>query len=114
MSNVQERLDYLRGEIEAERISYEEIAELQSLAEHIDEEDVVLREWAGIPEHESNGGEVCTGSGAVVRAMPLVFEESVIITRALDLVQKDIHTDPSMKVAIEELKRRLNQTFAGI
>ena len=49
---IKDRLDYLRGEIEAERISYEEIAELQELAEYIDEDDVVLREWAGIPEHE--------------------------------------------------------------
>lgn len=47
---IQERLEYLRGEIEAERISYGEIAELQSLAEYIDSSDVVLLEWAGVPE----------------------------------------------------------------
>lgn len=41
------RLEYLRGEIEAERISYGEIAELQSLAEYIEPGDVVLLEWAG-------------------------------------------------------------------
>lgn len=45
-----ERLEYLRGEIDAERISYSEIAELQDLAEHIDPGDVQLREWAGLPE----------------------------------------------------------------
>lgn len=49
---IPERLEYLRGEIEAERISWGEIAELQDLAEHIDPGDVVLREWAGIPEFE--------------------------------------------------------------
>ena len=49
-STIQERLEYLRGEIEAERISYAEIAELQSLAEYIAPDDVVLREWAGVPE----------------------------------------------------------------
>lgn len=48
------RLEYLRGEIRAERISYGEIAELQSLAEHIAPGDVELLEWAGVPEH---GGE---------------------------------------------------------
>ena len=53
-SEVQERLEYLRGEIEAERISYGEIAELQGLAEHIDPSDVVLLEWAGVPEHEDS------------------------------------------------------------
>lgn len=45
-----ERLEYLRGEIRAERISYEELAELQSLADEIDPGDVELLEWAGVPE----------------------------------------------------------------
>lgn len=44
------RLEYLRGEIQAERISYGEIAELQSLAKYIDKGDVELLEWAGVPE----------------------------------------------------------------
>lgn len=47
---IKDRLEYLRGEIEAERISYEEIAELQDLAPHIEPDDTVLREWAGMPE----------------------------------------------------------------
>ena len=51
MSNtIKERLEYLRGEIKAERISYGELAELQSFAEHIDPTDVLLLEWAGVPE----------------------------------------------------------------
>lgn len=44
------RLEYLRGEIDAERISYGEIIELQGLADHIDSGDVQLLEWAGVPE----------------------------------------------------------------
>ncbi len=44
------RLEYLRGEIEAERISYDEIHELQSLAPYIEPGDVQLLEWAGVPE----------------------------------------------------------------
>ena len=44
------RLEYLRGEIEAERISYSGIAELEDLAEHIDPGDILLLEWAGVPE----------------------------------------------------------------
>jgi hypothetical protein len=47
---IKKRLEYLRKEIEAERISYLEIAELQCLAEFIDKDDVVLLEWAGVPE----------------------------------------------------------------
>ena len=49
---IKKRLEYLRKEIQAERISYGEIVELQSLAPHIEEGDVLLREWAGIPEFE--------------------------------------------------------------
>lgn len=47
---AKKRLEYLRREIIKERISYGEIAELQDLAKYIDEGDVLLREWAGIPE----------------------------------------------------------------
>jgi hypothetical protein len=54
---IQERLEYLRGEIRAERISYGEIAELQGLARHIDKGDVLLLEWAGVPEFSKEGGE---------------------------------------------------------
>lgn len=47
---AKERLEYLRGEIEAERISYAEIAELQSLARFIEPRDTLLLQWAGVPE----------------------------------------------------------------
>lgn len=48
--NVHERLEYLRGELRAERISYGELAELQGLADKIDPDDVELLEPAGVPE----------------------------------------------------------------
>ena len=51
-----ERLEYLRGELRAERMSYGELAELQGLTfnvEHIDPSDVELLEAAGVPEHAS-------------------------------------------------------------
>ena len=47
---IKERLEYLRSEIKAERISTSEIAELQSLASHIDSGDTLLLEWAGVKE----------------------------------------------------------------
>lgn len=53
-TTIAEKLDYLRGEIRAERISYGEIAELQGLVEHIDAGDVELLEAAGVPEHEDD------------------------------------------------------------
>ena len=40
----------LRREIQAERISYGELAELQALAIYIDPSDTLLLEWAGVPE----------------------------------------------------------------
>lgn len=49
---AKKRLEYLRGEIQAERISYGEIAELQSLAPFIEAGDVELLEWAGVPEFQ--------------------------------------------------------------
>lgn len=42
------RLGYLRGELKAERISYAELAELQSLASYIEPGDTELLEAAGV------------------------------------------------------------------
>lgn len=50
-STIKERLEYLRKELRAERISYSELAELQGLAEHIEAGDAELLEAAGVPEN---------------------------------------------------------------
>ena len=50
MNKIKRRLDYLRGELQRERISYGEIAELQSLSKYIDKDDIQLLEWAGVKE----------------------------------------------------------------
>ncbi len=47
------RLEYLRQELRAERISYGELSELQSLVKYIDKGDVELLEAAGVPEHHA-------------------------------------------------------------
>jgi hypothetical protein len=49
--HIKQRLEYLRQELRAERISYEELAELQSLVEHIGKDDIELLEAAGVPEN---------------------------------------------------------------
>jgi hypothetical protein len=49
-ATVADRLDYLRGELRAERISYGELNELQGLSKHIDPSDTELLEAAGVPE----------------------------------------------------------------
>jgi len=51
---IKARLEYLRGEIIAERISYGELAELQDLAKYIDPDDTLLLEWAGVPEFSNS------------------------------------------------------------
>ena len=48
------RLEYLRGQIQAESLSYSEIAELQDLAAHIDPGDLELLQWAGVPESDES------------------------------------------------------------
>ena len=45
-----DRLEYLRGELRAERISYGELVELETLVEFIEPGDVELLEAAGVPE----------------------------------------------------------------
>lgn len=50
MAAIKERLEYLRGEINAERISAAELCDLQWLAEYIEPGDVQLLQAAGVPE----------------------------------------------------------------
>lgn len=52
MKNINTRLEYLRQELRAERISYGELFELQSLAAYIAPDDVELLEAAEVPEFE--------------------------------------------------------------
>lgn len=52
--NTAARLEHLRGELRAERISYGDLVELQSLAAEIDPSDVELLEAAGVPEHDDD------------------------------------------------------------
>jgi hypothetical protein len=49
-TEIKTRLEELRQAIQKENISYGEIDELQSLAEHIDKDDLLLLQWAGVEE----------------------------------------------------------------
>lgn len=51
---IADRLEYLRGQLRAECISYGELAELQGLADHIPAGDVELLEPAGVPEDQAH------------------------------------------------------------
>jgi len=50
MKSIKNRLEYLRKQIQAENISYGEIAELQELREYIDPSDTLLLQWANVEE----------------------------------------------------------------
>ena len=56
-AEAKKRLEELRAEIQAERISMGELLELQSLIPYIDKGDVELLEWAGVPEFEEEPEE---------------------------------------------------------
>ena len=47
------RLESIRQAILDECVSYGELAELQSLIKHIEPGDMLLQEWAGVPESEA-------------------------------------------------------------
>lgn len=47
---IKKRLEALRVELRAERLSYGDIVELQSLSAYIDDDDVELLEAAGVEE----------------------------------------------------------------
>ena len=82
---IKYRLEYLRGEIEAERISYLEIAELQSLVKYIDPEDTLLLEWAGVPEGEKLTG-FAEGNFNILTGETKITKEKMIN----EMVQEDV------------------------
>ena len=56
---AKKRLEEIRKSLKNEDLSYGELAELQSLSQHIDKDDVELRQAAGIPEF-AKGGKLST------------------------------------------------------
>ena len=49
---IDSRLEEIRAEILAERVSQDEICTLQFLSKYIHPSDTLLLEWAGVPEDE--------------------------------------------------------------
>lgn len=51
---IAQRLDSIREAIENQRVSFMELVELEMLGGqgHIDKDDTLLRQWAGLPEEE--------------------------------------------------------------
>jgi hypothetical protein len=53
LTAIENRLEELRKELREERISYGELIELQNLSNYIDENDIELKQAAGIPENKN-------------------------------------------------------------
>lgn len=91
------RLEELRAILRSETISYGELAELQSLAQHIDPGDVELLEAAGVPEQTPSYKEHCTK--APVRVEPFLGKGGgvcVCVTTAQEKnIVATIHKDRS-------------------
>ena len=81
------RLEYLRGELRAERISYEELAELQSLAGQIDPGDVELLEAAGVPESPEEVAPVRTEPVAIFTAVNITQTYLIPDAHVLNLIE---------------------------
>jgi hypothetical protein len=54
VKKIDTRLEELRAEINAERISTAELIELQTLSKFIDSGDIQLLEWAGVEEFDED------------------------------------------------------------
>lgn len=53
MNDPAARLAAIRESIENESVSMGELIELEGLSDHIEGGDVLLLEWAGVPEDEA-------------------------------------------------------------
>ena len=58
---IKRRLEAIRKSIQNENVSYGELAELQSLSQYIDSNDIELRQAASIPEFEDEDEEYAKG-----------------------------------------------------
>lgn len=120
-ADIPARLEYLRGELRAERISYGELAELQSLSAHIDPADVELLEAAGVPEHEAT-----RGTAARIAAKPRTEPADPARDAEYAKAAQDAEGEPSMKtftievsgatqsdveIAIDEVKRLVSEGY---
>jgi len=98
METIKERLEYLRNQLQAENISYGELIELQSLAQHIEPGDVELLQAAGVPEFDT----ICDITGELMDE-GFVIENGIFVTHIKykkDLIK--FFRDPKWQAAVEE------------
>jgi hypothetical protein len=86
---VEERLEYLRGEIRNESISYDEIVELQSMKEYIAPNDVELLQWAGVEEYSEDE----YAKGGAVSPFKNMMENNTITEKEINLIKLRMNND---------------------
>jgi hypothetical protein len=86
---VEERLEYLRGEIRNESISYDEIVELQSMKEYIAPDDVELLQWAGVEEYSEDE----YARGGAVSPFKNMMETNTITEKEINLIKLRMNND---------------------
>lgn len=91
---VKRRLEELRKEIREERISTGEIAELESLKQYIDPSDLLLLQWAGVPEFEEEEEEYTDFSQYDTIAYNLSEEDAV------KLANEQSEKDPNSQIVL--------------
>lgn len=92
-TTTNDRLEYLRGQLRAESMSWGELAELQSLAASIDPGDVELLEAAGVPEYPEDDNH--NGGNEMTRNYIIDYEGNVqaaVLAMAADLMRGDAAT----------------------
>lgn len=100
---ARERLEYLRGELRAQQISYGELYELQNMTEYIEPGDTELLEAAGVPEFPDEARDLTFTLTITVRNVPANLDAGDVATdlaEDLDLFTRD---KPAIQVSPLEL-----------
>lgn len=90
------RLEYLRGELRGECISWSGLHELQNLAPFIDPGDVELLEPAGVPEHPD---DIPTETRAAFAALTEVVRPGGVLALAVAALEDGDYTETAGKLA---------------
>jgi len=100
-----QRLEELREALRSESISYGELVELQSLAEHIDKDDVELLEASGVEEFESDEKSLGDYTDAVFDAM---LETLDVAMDELNQLHNHSRTDDYYEIHMNQLDNIIN------
>jgi polyhydroxyalkanoate synthesis regulator phasin len=115
-AKAKKRLEELRKELRAERISWGELTELQSLKDYIDKDDVELLEAAGVPEFDDDeyakGGSVNDKHMTIAKKSWEEYDESTGRTFTLvDAGYSEREAKKLSKKSWESLDKKVQEEF---